>query len=560
MERIPCFELIPFPPPCHPRAMHLEHLEIVNFRGIARLRLQLEAETTVLFGENAWGKTSLVEALQSTLGARELTEEDFHRLANDRSTIAKRMSITLGFQGEPSSGLERAGWRDAAGTFHLALQWAGRRLDRSRARVRRVFLDGEGRELPLPDGEGPRLADLVLKGHPLYVFREIRLADGMLAPALAPDLEMHEDPERAVGRIFERLLSVPHQVHPGELARGLEALKRVAERRPELFRAIRPEGFRRATDIAEMPLAVQDGRSLADLAQHAGAGMRQVALLALMGAMLQAEITAPRGEGAQPILVLEDPETHLHPIQLATVWNLMSQLSVQKLVTTASGALMAGVPMRSLRRLLRRSSDTAVFPDPEEGPMGQTEIRRVAFHVRTHNADSLFARVWLLVEGETEAWLLPELARVWGLNFPLEGIHCVPFAQAGLAPLVAFADRFGIPWHLIADGDEAGQHYAAKVRKQLHRRSEARHLTVLPDPDLEHFLWRFGFDGIYRQAAGHMAPDAETAAIIHQALRTRSKPGMALEVAEAAGARGPQGIPPLLGRLFTTLQNLAKRG
>jgi len=542
--------------------MHLNHLEIVNFRGIARLRLELEAEATVLFGENAWGKTSLVEALQSTLGPRPLTEEDFHRLANDRSTIAKRMSITLGFQGEPPVELEPVGWRDAAGGFHLALQWAGRRLDRGRARVRRIFLDAEGRELPVPGGDGALLADRVVRAHPLYVFRELRLADGMLAPALAPGLEMQEDPERAVGRVFERLLSVPHQVHPEELARGLEALKRVAERRPELFQAIRPagsDGFRRATDIAEMPLALQDGRSLADLAQHAGAGMRQVALLALMGAMLQAEAAAPRSEGAQPILVLEDPETHLHPIQLATAWNLVSQLPVQKLVTTANGALMAGVPTRSLRRLVRRSDDTAVFPDPEGPLMGLTEIRRVAFHVRTHNADSLFARVWLLVEGETEAWLLPELARVWGLSFPLEGIHCVPFAQAGIAPLVAFADRFGIPWHLVADGDEAGKHYAAKARRMLHRRPESRHMTLMADRDLEHFLWRSGYDGVYRQAAGNVAPGADAPTVIHQALRARSKPGMALEVAEEAGIRGAAGIPPLLGRLFSSLQTLAKR-
>jgi putative ATP-dependent endonuclease of OLD family len=542
--------------------MHLEHLEIVNFRGIARLRLDLEAETTVLFGENAWGKTSLVEALQSTLGSRELTEADFHRVANDRSTIAKRMSITLGFCGEPPAELEPAGWRDVAGMFHLALQWAGRRLDRNRARVKRVFLDAEGREKTLPGGDGALLVDRVLRDHPLYVFREIRLADGMLAPALAPDLELSENPEKAVGRVFERLLSVPHQVHPGELARGLEALKRVAERRPELFQAIRPAlnpGLRRATDIAEMPLAVSDGRSLADLALHAGAGMRQVALLTLMGAMLQAEAAAPRAEGAQPILLLEDPETHLHPIQLATAWNLVSQLPVQKLITTASGALMAGVPLRTLRRLVRRTADTAVFPEPEGAHLGQTEARRVAFHVRTHNADSLFARVWLLVEGETEAWLLPELARVWGLAFPLEGIHCVPFAQAGLAPLVAFADRFGIPWHLVADGDEAGKHYLAKARKLLHRRSESKHLTAFPDRDLEHFLWRSGYDSVYREAAGHAAPGADASAIIHQALRAHSKPGMALEVAEAAGMRGPAGIPPLLRRMFATLQILAKR-
>ena len=94
--------------------MYLSRIDVINFRGIAELHLHLEAETTVCFGENAWGKTSLVEALQSTLGARPLTEADFHRLANDRSTIAQRMGITLAFAGEPPAGLEAAGWRDAA--------------------------------------------------------------------------------------------------------------------------------------------------------------------------------------------------------------------------------------------------------------------------------------------------------------------------------------------------------------------------------------------------------------------------------------------------------------
>jgi putative ATP-dependent endonuclease of OLD family len=543
--------------------MQLTDMEIVNFRGIARLRLQVEPDATVLFGENAWGKTSLVEALQSTLGGRPLTEEDFHRLANDRTTIAKHMSITLGFRGELPAELEPAAWRDGAGEWRLMLQWTGRRMDRGRAKVRQLFLDAHGREIPLPDGAGALLADRVRRDHPLFVFRELRLADGILAPALATGQDMHEDPEKAVGRVFERLLSVPHQVHPSELARGLEALKRVALSRPELFRALQPAGetsLRRASDMAEAPLGFQDGNALADLARSAGAGMRQVVLLTLVGAMLQAETGAPLGKGAQPILVLEDPETHLHPIQLATAMNLVSQLSVQKLITSASGALMAGFPLRALRRLVRRNSDTAVFPDPLDPALSPTEMRRVAFHVRTHNADSLFARVWLLVEGETEAWLLPELARVWGLNFPLEGIHCVPFAQAGLAPLLAFADRFGIPWHLIADGDEAGRHYVAKTRKLLHRRSEARQITALPDPDLEHFLWREGYEDVFRKAAGPVEPEAGAPVVIHQALRAWSKPGMALEVAEEAGRRGPAHVPPLLARLFGILQDKAKSG
>lgn len=544
--------------------MQLKDLEIVNFRGIARLRLRVEADATVLFGENAWGKTSLVEALQSTLGDRPLAEADFHRLANDRTTIARHLNLTLGFRGEPSAELAPAAWRDPAGEGRIVLQWSGRRLDRGRVRFRRRFLDAQGRALPLPEEQTGLLADRLRRDHPLFVFRELRLAEGILAPALATSQAMHEDPEKAVGRVFERLLSVPHQVHPGELARGLEALKRVALARPELFLALRPAGAtgpRRAADIAEAPMGFQDfqdGHDLAELAQHAGAGMRQVVLLALMGALLQAQAGAALGKEAQPILVLEDPETHLHPIQLATAMSLVSQLSVQKLITSASGALMAGFPLRALRRLVRRDNDTGVFPDPDEPALGPTDVRRVAFHVRTHNADSLFARVWLLVEGETEAWLLPELARVWGLHFPLEGIHCVPFAQAGLAPLLAFADRFGIPWQLVADGDEAGRHYVATARKALRHRREARHITPLPDLDLEHFLWREGYESVFRRAAGPVGPEADASAVIHQALRACSKPGMALEVAEEAGRLGPGHIPALLGQLFSLLRDKAK--
>lgn len=541
--------------------MRLEFVEVVNFRGISQLRIELESENTVLFGENAWGKTSLVEALQSSLGSRPIREVDFHRLANKNATIAQRMSITLGFVGEAQPGLDKAGWVDGEGKFHLVLQWAGRRLDRSKAHFRRFFLGQDGRERLLADGEA--LAEAVVQAHPLVVFRELRLAEWMLAPTLSPAMEIHEEPERAVRRVFERLLSVPHQVHPGELARGLEALRRLAERRPELFSAVRSSDFkslRRVADIAEAPLGIYDGRSLADMASRAGAGIRQVALLALIGAMLQAEAAAPAAFGAHTLLVMEDPETHLHPIQLATAWNLLSQLPGQKLITSAHGQLLASVPTSALRRLVRKSRHTAVHPALDAHALDPTEARRVAFHVRTHNAESLFARVWLLVEGETEAWLLPELARISGLGFPLEGIRCVAFAQAGLVPLIAFADRFGIPWHLVADGDDAGRHYLTKAKRLLRGRSEKMHMTILPDRDLEHFMWKYGFESVYRRAATHAPAGSDDETVLHYALKAKSKPGMALEVAEEAGRMGPQSIPPLLRRCFATLSRLALKG
>ena len=39
------------------------------------------------------------------------------------------------------------------------------------------------------------------------------------------------------------------------------------------------------------------------------------------------------------------------------------------------------------------------------------------------------ARCWLLVEGETEYWLMSELSRVCGYDLASEGVACVEFAQ-----------------------------------------------------------------------------------------------------------------------------------
>ncbi len=49
--------------------MLLERVEIVGFRGINRLSLQLE-QNNVLIGENAWGKSSLLDALTLLLSLK----------------------------------------------------------------------------------------------------------------------------------------------------------------------------------------------------------------------------------------------------------------------------------------------------------------------------------------------------------------------------------------------------------------------------------------------------------------------------------------------------------
>ena len=48
--------------------MYLEKAVIVNFRGIRKLSVDFQEDSTVLIGENHWGKTSLLRVLWMVLG------------------------------------------------------------------------------------------------------------------------------------------------------------------------------------------------------------------------------------------------------------------------------------------------------------------------------------------------------------------------------------------------------------------------------------------------------------------------------------------------------------
>lgn len=179
-------------------------------------------------------------------------------------------------------------------------------------------------------------------------------------------------------------------------------------------------------------------------------------LLGVFSALINARGPEHLDEKAVPLLLIEDPESRLHPIMLSAAWGLLDNLPLQKITTTNSGELLSLVPLESVNRLVRQSSRTAAFKiDP--GELSVQERRRISFHIRLNRASSLFARSWLLVEGETEVWLLTELAKQCGYHFESEGIKVIEFAQSGLRPLLKYASRMGIEWHVLVDGDDAGK-------------------------------------------------------------------------------------------------------
>ena len=548
--------------------MHLERVEIVGFRGINRLSLMLE-QNNVLIGENAWGKSSLLDAMTLLLSPEfdlyHFVREDFWFPPGDIQGREHHLHIILTFrENEPGRHRVRR-YRPLSscwvpcddGYQRVFYRLEGELADDDSVMTLRSFIDGEGKALELDDID--ELARHLVRLMPVLRLRDARFMR-RIHNGTVPHSPQIEITARQLDFLSRELVHHPQNLTDGQIRQGLSAMVQLlehyfaeqssAQSRHRLMRRHSHDEQRswRYLDIINRMIDKPGGRS------------HRVILLGLFSTLLQAKGTVRLDRDARPLLLIEDPETRLHPIMLSVAWHLLNLLPLQRVTTTNSGELLSLTPVEHVCRLVRESSRVSAWR-LGPGGMNAEDSRRIAFHIRFNRASSLFARCWLLVEGETETWVINELARQCGHHFDAEGVKVIEFAQSGLKPLIKFARRMGIEWHVLVDGDEAGKKYAATVRGLLNddKMLERDHLTALPAMDMEHFMYRQGFDDVYHRVAQlPMNIPMNMRRVITKAIHRSSKPDLAIEVAMEAGRRGVDAIPALLKKMFSRVLWLAR--
>lgn len=548
--------------------MLLERVEIVGFRGINRLSLMLE-QNNVLIGENAWGKSSLLDALTLLLSPEfdlyHFVRDDFWFPPGDIQGREHHLHIILTFR-ETEPGRHRVRrfrplqrcWVPCDDGYHRVFyRLEGELADDDSVMTLRSFIDGEGEALAVEDIDD--LARHLVRLMPVLRLRDARFMR-RIHNGTVPHSPQIEITARQLDFLSRELVSHPQNLSDGQIREGLSAMVQLlehyfaeqssAQTRHRLMRRRSHDEQRswRYLDIINRMIDKPGGRS------------HRVILLGLFSTLLQAKGTVRLDRDARPLLLIEDPETRLHPIMLSVAWHLLNLLPLQRVTTTNSGELLSLTPVEQVCRLVRESSRVSAWR-LGPGGMNAEDSRRIAFHIRFNRASSLFARCWLLVEGETETWIINELARQCGHHFDAEGVKVIEFAQSGLKPLIKFARRMGIQWHVLVDGDEAGKKYAATVLGLLNndRELERDHLTSLPAMDMEHFMYRQGFDDVYHRVA--QIPDnvpMNMRRVITKAIHRSSKPDLAIEVAMEAGRRGVDAVPTLLKKMFSRVLWLAR--
>ncbi len=560
-------------------AMRLVRVVVENFRSLARVDLAIDPAVTTLVGENDCGKSAGLDAIGRLLDPRESggaaarpcirTEDvgDAGTVAPGRESDAR---ITLAFelkaaQIPPTGGAWETIRRVCSaippvdGVSTLAVRVIASRPGGATGATPRLSCEVlSAPEAPVSAGDPWDVLGALRTVCPAVRVRLMRPSVGASGSASGPSARAR------VLEIYRRLSAgrtggfVSDDAVRGAIsdAMGLVAASAwTSDQGAPMNRAIR--------DLVAVPQVLNTTlASAADCAadrttESEWPDVRLFTMMILVGALLDAAEGLALAEGSSPLLLFDDLGDQLHPTWLASVGSMVTRLPAQMVITTHSAEMLARVALTSVRRIVRREREIDVFTVGRR-LRSLDDQRRVSYHIRLRSPGALLARCWLLVEGETEAWIVPELATLLGVEFPVEGVRCVEFAQAGVAPMVKVADDLGIAWRLLSDGDEAGKHYAAAAEIWSGTEESRGGVVCLKAPDIEHFLFMNGFEHVYRDAAKVRGGRSDARHVIRTAIKKSSKPAMALAILQDANERGPSSVPPALAELVRTLAALAR--
>jgi len=450
--------------------VYISKIAIENFRlfgsGAQAFTLALNAGLTALVGENDAGKTAVIDAIRLVLGTRDqellrIDTADFHQPAGGQSRADQILirlqfrELTLADRGAFAEYLTYEQGSETGTT--LIVTWV----------VKRNTKDNSSRRTLPPEwrtglnGDGPLLdlgARSLLTATYLRPLRDAERAMGAGRGSRLSQILQHAKEVKTTGVGFDskanptpdpKTLSV---LGLGDYASFLfgesEGIKSARKRLNDDY--LEPLSF--ANDLLKARIGVSGAQDdalrlrqlleklelvLAGATDAASAHSRGLGSNNLLFMACELLLLATESDGF-PLLLIEEPEAHLHPQRQVRLMSFLQAQAaqcrpdgqqIQIIVTTHSPNLASELKLGNLALI----EGARAFPLGEgHTQLSKNDYRFLERFLDVTKANLFFARAVLIVEGDAENILVPAIARLLGRDFGRYGVSVVNVGGVGL--------------------------------------------------------------------------------------------------------------------------------
>lgn len=453
--------------------MYLKHIRARNYRvfgdnsSAPELNWELNPGLNILVGENDAGKTCIVDAIRQVLLTTSyenirLFEQDFHIHGSIRSNTLCIEATLCGLSADQEASVLEWLTLGEDGTCSLILHLEARfhpSLGTKRSRVETIVRTGV-------NGNGPEIGYAVRELVRATYLRPLRDAEAELSSGrhsrLSQILGAHNNIAGQEVNDFDRTL--PDNI-PSSLV-GLMAFAQHHLGQHHVIKSVEQDindnylsqfafsgnkiqsRIRIAPDLALTPILERFELSLLP-GTHIDPDARCARGLGYNNALFMAtELVLLRDGEELGLLLVEEPEAHLHPQLQERVMNLFKEHSnesheqkrVQVVMTTHSPSLVSTARIEDMTLVHRAQT----FPLA----VGKTKLKRSDYSflrrfIDATKANLFFARGVMMVEGPAEAILLPAIAEMCGRSFSEHGVSLVNVGNTGLYHYARILQREG---------------------------------------------------------------------------------------------------------------------